>query len=442
MKYWLKIFMSVAIFFASVPSPAAELEDAINSAKDLRDTLARDLPPYVESNVKAAVQTNFLHLLYDHAGARNILDFKAREGIADVLTLNQEFDLLATSLGQNSANWDESMVRAIYYLSLAQRHEVQSLRLERDGVALKQSWSNQCSEPFRKRAAEYFNPLAYIPLIGTKNLSAPAPNFEIGAQVTMSFDGTTQSAGPSSMSMNETDAAVTTTGVALIYTSNPVGIIAGVIVLVVWALIKLGIFTEEVAKGAEKERKLQDINEEIHKNQLAVLQQAAIQLPGWVETSCRESFALESAGKMISPNLAGYAAQAQQAHQRFRAQVEALKTEYRARMANLRTVYYPAVQNKFLGLIQDRFSQVARTESEIKEKTENVIRPLGDQIMNLKSIDGPSLWVARQSLWTAILQMDASYRTASGYSFRPGSETAQFGSSWNQLGPKLKAVME
>lgn len=456
MKTMFVYILSLGLFVAhpvrGFATPEISIEDAIQSAKALRDTLSQNFYPYVQSVVGTGIQSRFLFLMWDHAGVRQTLYRKAVSGIHNVTQLERKFDDLAANLETHDSEWEARASEAMALVARAQNSKLEAEAIARDAVDLQGSWRTQCGPELRGLTRNLFDPLSVIPVMEVDGVTAAKKNVEIGVTVTTNMDDGSTAVRPASTNPfekgNEIDAIALNVGVGLIATGNPIAVIVGAVILAVWLIVKLGMFFHEAVERARKEGELTNIRQEIRDVQIAAIQRASSELPSVVEAKCQEAFPQSQVDKLYLVEFNQYQTRAREAYERMAAKREKILTLYADRYESLAKIYFPNVSELYLNLVNEKSANIGRVNDQVSQIIKTVFNPLFQRMKDPQTGQGVGRWQTQQNLWSAIIETDAVYRTRSGFSFysngtAAGAATApQVSGFWNDLGPRFKGVFQ
>lgn len=441
MRKIISIILSVVHILLSTSAYGKSLEEAIDSAKQLRDALNRNYENHLRALVKNEVRTQYLLLFWDHYSVREFLGQKAYRGISRLGEIKQEFEELRSRTFIGNEGWDENATKSLSLLAQAQNLMLESRQIEQDASTLQRSWERQCRSELLRRNAQFVDPSRYQELIEIGEASAVKPNLEIGFQVSADFSGNVQPEAQDGTAMSETDQAIVSVGTGLIYTANPIAVIVGIVVLVAWAIYKIGSYLHELAKGARLEGELLDIKEQIRQIQLAAIDRVSSDVPEIVRTRCQEAFPKQDALQMKMKIFEEYRNQSQEVFGDLKSMADGIISSYKDRYLRLDQFYYPQVQSGFLASVESRFSKKEKIEGQVTSLIKNVLTPLIRDVSTSRSVDS---WRAQDQLWSAIIGADALFRTDQGYSFREikAGHSSRFSNSWNSIGPRLKELFQ
>ena len=432
---------------------ADQLDEAIRTAKNLRDVLRETFVPYLRSSTESMVKSNYLYMFWDHRSTQSALAERSHLGIARLSALTNDFDLSFADLGQDSPDWEAKAVHA-----LALTSEIQGLKFDaervRDNVQrLQSSWSHQCSAKSMARYADLFNPLSTYQLQSVGD--APAglnPNIEFHVQISGSYgdNGGSVTGGSANTGKTDTTAGIggimITVGIALCCTSNPIGIIAGVIMIVLGALVSIFGMMEEACKEANKQGELAELKVQIRDTQLDGMAAVSAMMPQLVQSGCVESFPATLVEKLPLDIFSAYLNKTNEAYARVRSQRSVIFKQYADRLAGLAQNYYPSVEKNYLNLILAAFEQNKDIGTQVKVFASAQVAPKLAAVKTSRETTPAQLWESQQALWDVVIEGDARYRTRPGYSFvdfeAPEKGVPTFDNLWNDLGPKFGGVMK
>lgn len=434
----------------SSPTLAAAEENSLDAVLDtltkLRDSLHVNFYDNLHAQVKNGVMTHYLYTVWDHSATREILAIKANTGRSQLARLKQDFGEHKARLFLQGEDWEQSATAALALIGRAQGLAIESKLIQQDASTLKESWLSQCRSELKNRLVNYYTPLAFAQLIELGEATPVQPHLEIGAQVQFDFSGQPTGGSGEGVGMSEVDSAVVSVGMALLYSANPIGVIAGIVVLAAWAIYKIGSYLIARSQAVKKEKKILEIREEIRDFQLAVINRVHDETPTLIQEACAQSFPTASADQLTLKLFNDYASEAQVLYEGLKAEGQNLIQAFQEKYTHLAQFYFPQVQSSYLALVKERAAKTQKMQNEVNAILDRVFLPLFSEYEKVKDSASPSQWIAQHQIWTAVIQTDGLYRTKSGYSFfdplASGGETPAFSNSWNTIGPKLGRIFQ
>jgi hypothetical protein len=442
----LRCSVAALVFFISLgPASADPLDDAIHSAEALRDSLQNNFTPYVRSLSTSGVHSSYLLGFVDHYSAREILRQRANDGSTSVTKLGQRFEVLYEQLSPNSPTWEADAVEALALIAQLQRHHLEAQQIKNDAKELQESWRSQCRNDLTHRMNQFYNPLSSIPILEPGTVQAIRPELHMGFSVSSDLSsGSVNAAAPPFQAVsNDYEGAWVSIGSGLLY-CGPIGVIAGGIMLGLYALYKLIPFGLASAAAGNKQGQLYQLQQDIRDTQYSSLKTVAAEMPHVIDQACHETFTAADADNLYLQDFEAYASQAAELFADSQSKGQDIIAQAKARYEALDQTYYPAVAANYRNLIEQRFEQDVKTDQQIRDLLRSVFQPLVDHLQNTTKTGGVSLWEDEQRIWSAMIDTDSIYRTREGFSFgsaKNASSAVRFDNYWNYFGPKLQGVM-
>ncbi len=437
---------------------ADAMDDSIDIARAMRDSLAKEFEPFVRGSVIVGIHNRLIHNQWDYVAVRRELAMRASNGIQTANKIRSDFDLLQSSLFSSDTNWDDNASELMALVAQAQNLNTYAMYIEADGNTLKSAWEEACVDDKIQDLVNYYTPLTIQSLFTTSGVPSGAyPNFEFNVQV--GFGGGTVGTPPDPSTVNDgvtIDEAIDYIGgtAISIVAAESLGMAAAVnpallaaapyvaIAYVVYRIIDAGLDAMEVA---DKKIELQNLNQDIQNIQLNAIRLVHSETPGHIREICTRTFPRDLSVKMQPEIYAEFSAITKDLLEYVKNGRDRVLTQYRERYADLQNNYYPRVQSQFLGLIEERLAQQNVIAAQIENLIQNILAPQTEEFSRNKDAGGTTEWRSKHKLWSTIIQADARFRTRSDYSFIRLDETPNtppsFDNLWNNLGPQLSGVL-